>query len=48
VRYQPGEDDIASTALWYQTEPHAAFPSLPGLNQLEVISYFSDSARDTR
>jgi hypothetical protein len=36
-RYLPLQDDIASTALWYQTEPHAPFPSLPGLNELEVI-----------
>jgi len=28
-RYQPLADDIASTAYWYQTEPHAAFPALP-------------------
>jgi hypothetical protein len=25
----PLADDIASTAWWYQTEPHAAFPALP-------------------
>jgi hypothetical protein len=36
-RYLPGQDDIASTALWYQAEPHAPFPALPGLNDLEVI-----------
>ena len=36
-RYLPLQDDIASTAYWYQTEPHAAFPELPGLNGLEVI-----------
>ncbi|MGH3096425.1 MAG: glycoside hydrolase family 172 protein [Streptosporangiales bacterium] len=24
-------DDYASTAYWYQTEPHAGFPSLPGV-----------------
>ncbi len=23
------EDDIASVAYWYQTEPHAPFPALP-------------------
>ncbi|MBN1285841.1 MAG: DUF2961 domain-containing protein [Anaerolineae bacterium] len=37
ARYLPLQDDIASTALWYQTEPHAPFPKLPGLNGLEVI-----------
>lgn len=36
-RYLPLQDDIASTAFWYQTEPHASFPELPGLNDLEVI-----------
>jgi hypothetical protein len=36
-RYLPGQDDIASTAFWYQSEPHAPFPTLPGLNDLEVI-----------
>ena len=35
-RYLPLQDDIPSTALWYQTEPHAAFPALPGLTELEV------------
>jgi hypothetical protein len=28
-RYLPLEDDIASVAYWYQTEPHAKFPPLP-------------------
>lgn len=36
-RYLPLQDDIASTALWYQQEPHALFPVLPGINDLEVI-----------
>lgn len=36
-RYLPLQDDIASTVFWYQTEPHAVFPTLPGLNALEVI-----------
>ena len=36
-RYLPLQDDIASTAFWYQTEPHAQFPALPGFNDLEVI-----------
>jgi hypothetical protein len=36
-RYLPLQDDIASTAFWYQTEPHAPFPALPGLNELEVV-----------
>jgi hypothetical protein len=36
-RYLPLQDDIASTSFWYQAEPHAAFPQLPGLNGLEVI-----------
>jgi hypothetical protein len=36
-RYLPRQDDIASTAFWYQTEPHAPFPALPDANGLEVI-----------
>jgi hypothetical protein len=36
-RYLPLQDDIASLAFWYQNEPHAPFPALPGLNGLEVI-----------
>jgi hypothetical protein len=36
-RYLPTQDDIASTAFWYQTEPHAAFPVLPDLDDLEVV-----------
>jgi D-arabinan exo alpha-(1,3)/(1,5)-arabinofuranosidase (non-reducing end) len=36
-RYLPLQDDIASTAFWYQTEPHNPFPPLPDLNDLEVI-----------
>jgi hypothetical protein len=36
-RYLPLQDDIASTAFWYQTEPHAPFPELGDANHLEVI-----------
>jgi len=36
-RYLPLQDDIASTAFWYQTEPHAPFPALPDKDGLEVI-----------
>lgn len=36
-RYLPLQDDIASTAYWYQTEPHAPFPQMPDRNSLEVI-----------
>jgi hypothetical protein len=35
-RYLPLQDDIASTAFWYQTEPHALFPKLPSKDDLEV------------
>lgn len=34
--YLPLQDDIASVAYWYQTEPHQPFPPLPGKDQLEV------------
>ena len=36
-RYLPLQDDIASVGFWYQTEPHASFPKLPGRDELEVI-----------
>jgi hypothetical protein len=36
-RYLPMQDDISSTAFWYQTEPHAPFPTLPNKDGLEVI-----------
>jgi hypothetical protein len=36
-RYLARQDDIASVSFWYQTEPHAPFPALPGMNDLEVI-----------
>ncbi|WP_207901402.1 DUF2961 domain-containing protein [Acidipila rosea] len=32
-KYQPLADDIASTAFWYQKEPHAPFPKLPPLSE---------------
>lgn len=35
-RYLKQQSDIASTCFWYQTEPHAKFPKLPGWQQLEV------------
>jgi len=31
-KYQPLDDDFASTAFWYQKEPHAQFPKLPPVN----------------
>ena len=35
-RYLPLEDDIASVAYWYQTEPHAKFPPLPPRERLLI------------
>ncbi|MDR2472690.1 MAG: DUF2961 domain-containing protein, partial [Tannerella sp.] len=35
-RYLPQTSDISSTVFWYQTEPHAKFPKLPEINELEV------------
>jgi len=29
--FEPLTDDLASVAYWYQTEPHAPFPDLPGV-----------------
>lgn len=37
MRYLALQDDIASTAFWYQREPHAPFPALPTFEFLEVI-----------
>ena len=36
-RYLPLQDDIATTAFWYQREPHAPFPQLPDRDGLEAI-----------
>jgi hypothetical protein len=36
-RFLPRQDDIASTAFWYQSEPHAPFSVLPDMNGLEVV-----------
>lgn len=36
-RYLPLQDDIASVAYWYQTEPHHPFPLLPDRDYREVI-----------
>lgn len=35
-RYLQLRDDIASVAFWYQSEPHRAFPQLPGKDDLEL------------
>lgn len=35
-RYLPLRDDIASVAYWYQTEPHARFPTLPDRDTLAI------------
>jgi hypothetical protein len=35
-RYLPLEDDMASVAYWYQTEPHQPFPKLPTKESLVV------------
>jgi len=37
-RYKPLTDDIASTAFWYQEEPHQKFPKFPARDELEVIN----------
>jgi hypothetical protein len=36
-RYLALQDDLASTAFWYQAEPHTPFPALPDRDALEVI-----------
>jgi len=35
-RYLPQESDIITVAYWYQQEPHASFPILPGKDKLAV------------
>jgi hypothetical protein len=35
-RYLVQKSDISSVSFWYQTEPHAKFPTLPGIDELEV------------
>jgi hypothetical protein len=37
LRYLPLQDDIASVAFWYQTEPHVPHPPMPGRDFLEII-----------
>ena len=37
MRYLPLKDDIASVSYWYQTLPHAPFPELGTVDDLEVI-----------
>jgi hypothetical protein len=34
-RFLKLQDDIASVAFWYQTQPHAKFPALPSKDELE-------------
>ncbi len=34
-RYLPLQDDLSSVAYWYQAEPHAPFPELPGKEELK-------------
>ena len=36
-RYLPLQDDMASVAFWYQTEPHVKFPKLPERDYLAII-----------
>ncbi|MCD9022547.1 glycoside hydrolase family 172 protein [Cohnella silvisoli] len=36
-RYLPLQDDISSTAFWYQAEPHVPYDKLPDKDFLEVV-----------
>jgi len=36
--YLPLEDDMATVAYWYQTEPHQAFPPLPEVEDLLIVN----------
>lgn len=35
-RYLAQKSDISSVCFWYQTEPHAKFPKIPGWRELET------------
>lgn len=35
-RFVSHQDDISSVAFWYQREPHAPFPTLPGRDRLAI------------
>lgn len=35
-RYLPQQSDISTVAFWYQREPHAPFPKLPSMDDLEI------------
>jgi len=35
-KYLPLMDDISSVAVWYQIDPHGAFPNLPSRDELAV------------
>ena len=35
-RYMPLQDDIATVAFWYQSEPHGVFPVFPTRDELEI------------
>jgi hypothetical protein len=35
-RYLPQQSDITTVAYWYQREPHAPFPKLPSVDDLEI------------
>jgi hypothetical protein len=37
-RYLPLQDDLASVAYWYQTEPHNPFPDLPSKEGLVIVN----------
>jgi hypothetical protein len=36
-RYLAQKSDISSVCFWYQAEPHAKFPKLPGWQALEIL-----------
>lgn len=39
-RYLDQKSDISSVVFWYQTEPHASFPALPAVDDLEIAGPF--------
>jgi hypothetical protein len=48
VRHRQGEDDNASTGLWYQAEPHAPYPPMPEIEALSVDRIPPQLLRETK
>ena len=45
-RYLDQKSDISSVVFWYQTEPHAKFPTLPSVDDIEIVRPFENTLRN--